>query len=411
MARAVRESFRSTVAAGLACLFASAAGVACYDSRWGETKRAQQHAAAAATPAAIRGDPEGPGEHAPDAGAHVLRIRFRPNDAYLTQTVDARKQISDLVDDANRVLEPTLALTLTVEQIRPWSTEVDAPERALGAIESEDAGQDVELVVGMIGALPRQTGSLHELGVSRLLGKHMVVRAAGRLDERDAIERGFDELSVDDRAQLLRSRKRHRALAVFLHELGHCLGALHEVDQQSLMHPTYDPKMSGFAEGAVALMRIALDGNGRVAIARTQLELLESATSQSWVAADRDQAIALLEAMTRPTQPSATTAARPEAGGGATLGGSGSRPVPPGLRTDDAARFARASELFGGGAAGPAYETAKPLFARYPDSFAIQDLRCQLATLRFLGRDALLAECAPRERLSGAVDGGAASAP
>jgi hypothetical protein len=252
---------------------------------------------------------------------------------------------------------------------------------------------------------------LHELGVSRLLGKHMVVRAAGRLDERDAIERGFDELSVDDRAQLLRSRKRHRALAVFLHELGHCLGALHEVDQQSLMNPSYDPKMSGFAEGAVALMRIALDGNDRVAIARAQLELLESATSQSWIAADRDQAIALLEAMTRPAQPPATTdATRPAASGGATAGGSGFPPVSPGLRTDDAARFARASELFGGGAAGPAYEIAKPLFARYPDSFPIQDLRCQLATLRFLGRDALLAECVPRERLSGAVDGGSSSA-
>ena len=219
----VRAPLRSTVAAALACLFAGAAGIACYDSRWGETKRAQQHAAAAATPAAIQGEREELSEHAPDAGAHVLRVRFRPNEAYLTQTVDARKQIADMVDDANRVLEPTLAVTLTVEQIQPWSREIDAPEPALGAIEAEDPAQDVELVVGMIGALPRQTESLHELGISRVLGKHMVVRAAGRLGERDAIESGFDELSVDDRAQLLRSRKRHRALAVFLHELGHCL--------------------------------------------------------------------------------------------------------------------------------------------------------------------------------------------
>ena len=94
-------------------------------------------------------------------------------------------------------------------------------------------------------------------------------------------------------------------------------------------------------------MRIALDGNDRVAIARGQLELLHSAPSQTWIAADRDQAVALLEAMTRPAQPpAATSATRPAVTGGATGGGSGSPPAPSGLRDDDAARFARASALW-----------------------------------------------------------------
>ncbi len=71
--------------------------------------------------------------------------------------------------------------------------------------------------------------------------------------------------------------------------------------------------------------------------------------------------------------------------------------LPPGGRD----RFLRAQELFRAGAVAPAYETAKPLFTRYPNVFAVQDLRCQLATVRWLPHEQMLAECAPVGHLSG----------
>ncbi len=367
---------------------------ACYDSRWGEAKRAQQHVAADTKPADIG---PGSGDRPPAIGSHTLRVRMRPNGRYLALTVDAPKQLADLVDDANQVLGPALGLELDVDRIQPWSADLDGPDDALTALMKEDPGTDVDVVVGLIGALPRHTDSLHELGVATLLGKHMVLRGAGRADEQDAIEHGFTELSEDDRARMVRQRKRHRALAVFLHELGHSLGAVHEEAPLSLMHPVYDPKMNGFAGGGIALMRVALDGGGSVAVARGQLDLLRGRVAE-WVAVDRDKEIAHLEAL---------LAGAPRPDDAAASGNTPGPSTPPELRGADGERLRKASSLFQGGSVAAAYGEAKPLFAPYPNVRAVQDLRCQLATLRYLDKDALSAECAASVRLAGALDGGA----
>jgi matrixin len=371
-----------------------AGGAACYDSTWGEAKRAQQHAAAAWKPAEIGPGYSGGGA---DAGKRVLRIRVRPNERYLAQTIDTPKQVADLVEDANLVLGPALGLELQVDRVQPWTVDAEEPNAALSALSADDPGDDVDLVVGMIGALPRQTNSLHELGVSTLLGKHLVVRAASRLDERDAIERTFTELSEDDRARIARQHRRHRAVAVFLHELGHSLGAVHEVDAQSLMRPAYDPKMNGFSGAGIALMRIALDGRDRRAIAQGQLEVLRGAAADAWVVADRDQEIARLEATLVPV-PGKNAGGPPPSPSGPS--------APPELRAGDAELFLKGSELLRHGAVAGAYGATKPLFEKYPRVSAVQDLRCQLATLRYLERGALRAECAPSVLLSGMADGG-----
>jgi hypothetical protein len=248
----------------------------------------------------------------------------------------------------------------------------------------------------------RRSGrSLHALGVSTLLGKHLVVRAASRFEERDAIDQRFSELSEDDRARIARQRKRHRVLAVFLHEIGHTFGAIHEVDIESLMHPSYDPKMTGFDGGSIALMRVAIGNADPVAVARGQLEILRTATQAGWVEVERNQEIAHLEAML-PRAPATNTA---------TGLAPASSPAPlPELHGDDGARFQRASDLFQGGTVAAAYAAAKPLFGAYPDVAAVQSLRCQLATVRWLDAAALKAECAPSVRLLVGADGGADAA-
>jgi hypothetical protein len=368
-----------------------------YDSRWGEAKRAQQRVAAQSAPAAISASSgEAPSA---DAARHVWRVRLRPTAQYLTQTVDAPKQIADLLEDANRVLEPALALHLDMDRLQPWSRDgEDKMGAALAALRTDDTGDDVELVVGMIGGLSRQTDSFHELGMADMPGKHLVVRAAARADEHDAIDRSFYELSEDQRAQMIRLRKRHRALAVFLHEVGHCLGALHERDVHSLMNPAYDPKMSGFDDGALALMRVAVGGGDRATIAQGQLALLRDGSFPAWSPAERDDEAARLQAVLDRSAGSAK--ARSADAVPPTVA------APPELSPGDADRFARAQQALQASSPRAAYEQAKPLFDAYPNSVAVQELRCSLAAIRWLSPEELLAECAPFKRLS-AADGGA----
>jgi hypothetical protein len=365
------------------CLAVPGAASACflgYDSRWGESRRAQQHLAARSGPATIAS--AAPDTPAPGAGRRTWRVRVRPDAQYLAQNMEAPRRVADLVEDANRVLGPAVAVELVLDRIQPWTLDADDRlEAALTALGHDDPGRDVDLVVGLVGALPRQSDSLHDEGRATVLGKHVVVRGPSRAGERDAIELSFGELAADERARMLKLRQRHRALAVLLHEIGHCLGALHETTATSLMAPAYSPTMNGFDGGAVALMRAALAPGDAASVAHARLAILEGERAgAAWVPAERDAEVARLKAQLAPVAATGAVRAGPSA--------------PSELPADDAERFVRARQLFAGGAVRAAYETAKPLFAAYPAVFAVQELRCELAAVRWLPRAELLAECA-----------------
>jgi len=71
----------------------------------------------------------------------------------------------------------------------------------------------------------------------------------------------------------------------------------------------------------------------------------------------------------------------------------------PARQLDDPARarLSLALSYMQAGSVPWAYATAKPLFAAYPDVYDVQDLRCQLATVRWLEPDELKKECAPSQ--------------
>jgi hypothetical protein len=219
----------------------------------------------------------------------------------------------------------------------------------------------------------------------------VILRASSRLGEHDAFERALPDLSDDEREHVVRARRRHRDEAVFLHELGHVLGALHEADVASLMNTAYDEKMSGYSEDALALMRLALEGPDRPSVAKAQLAYIRDAKSSPWTSADRDAAMGHLQSWMAPTQSAQAAKAGPPA-----------ESAPPELGEADGALFLRAVQSFRGGNTAFAYTTARPLFAAYPNSYAVQDLRCQLATVRWLEASAMVAECAPSLRLADA---------
>ena len=401
------------MALGLAAL------VGCYDSQWGETKRAQQRAAQAATPAALR--PVGADDDARTRVA-TFRVRIVATPRYAAQTVDWQKQVRELLVDANRILEPSAGARLQVERLAEWTTPTadDDLPAALAALAATDAGDDVDWVIGLVGGLPRVTASFHDVGRAEVLGKHIVLRAAAREGEHDRIEKSFDELNEEERARLRRERKQHRALTMLLHEVGHTLGAPHEEAHQSVMHPAYDPKMAGFSMQATEMMRIAVARRAQGAqgapvdvraLAGDLAAYMRKATTSPWSEEERASSLATFDALhTRgakpespPTSPSATSAAAatahpPTATGPAPFA---SPEALADLRPADRARFDQASAAFQHGATDQAYVTAKPLFDAYPKTYAVQDLRCQIAVLRRVDAQALTRECDGLKRLSG----------
>ena len=377
-----------------------------YDSSWGQAKAAQQRLASASTPASLGASAAEPGHGQPK---HTYRVRLRPDAHYQAQTVDVDRQLRELVEDANRVLEPGLGLELEIDAIRPWVFDGDEHvDVALTALAKDDGGEDVDVVIGLIGALPRPTESLHELGMAEMLGKHVVLRAASRLGEHDAFDRAMPDLNDEARDRVVQARRRHRAEAVLLHELGHALGALHEVDPASVMHPAYDERMHAFGDNAVLLMRLALDEADRAATLRAQLDYLRAATPAAiaaWIPGERDAEIARLEGMTSAPSVTSVTASAATASRTAASDAVADPPpteTPPDLASADQDRFVRAMQAFRAGKVAAAYDLARPLFASYPASNAVQDLRCQLATVRWLERSAMFEECAPAGRLADA---------
>lgn len=365
------------------------AAAACYDSTWGDAKRAQKNAAARATPAALSARPP---DDEPRAVSRTLRVRLRATPRYAAQALDWQKQAAELVDDANRVLAPAVAVKLEIAAMDTWSPAPPegALDASLAALRAADDAGDVDVVIGIVGGIPKHTAQFHDLGLAAVLGKHMVVRAAQSAEDYDAIEKGLDELSDEERKRLRRERQRHRATAVFLHEIGHVLGALHEASASSVMYPTYRSTMSGFSDDGALLMRVAVAHRGETdprPLAKDLVARIEGAPPSTWDAADRDATLARLRVIA--AQEPAVAGASVDAG--AVDAGPDELAA---LSPDDRATFARASEALAGGHVNDAWKALGPLVARYDGVYAVQDLRCQLATLRGLPAAKVKEECA-----------------
>ncbi len=377
-----------------------------FDSRWGEREREQRRNAARLAPSALQGAPAAPSEEAtPATGAseaapalapapqtapaRTFRIRIYVTPQYAAQVADAKQQLREMVSDANLILAPTTGARLDIESVVVWETakSEDDLQASLEAIKAKDAGGDVDWVVAMVGGMPKATLSFHDIGRAFVLGKHLAMRSSSRLGEHDAIEKAFDELGDDERAKLRRALKRHRASAVFLHEIGHTLGALHENDAHSIMHPSYDQQMTAFGADAAALMRITVSHRAAHEtdasnLARDLLAYLEPSTSTAWLAHDHDELVKTLRA----ALPAARGASGATARGGAPasalpadIGEKATGTAVEGVRPGDQEAYAKTVRALASNDVVAAWTSGKALFTAYPDVLAVQDLRCQVA--------------------------------
>lgn len=357
-----------------------------YDSRWGQSAATQRQYAAQHAPT-LRGDRSEGDKDASAAPVRTLRVRAFVARAYATQVVDVSATLRDLFADANDVTEPALGVKLQLEGIRTWNLAKDDDlAKTLAELRQADPASEVDWVAGFVGALPRATQSFHDLGVGDLPGRYVVLRSPSSAMAHDAVERSFEKLSEEERRRVQKDARRHRAAAVFLHELGHTLGALHERSDQSLMYPEYRTRMTSFSPDASVVMRGVLERRDYKTLEEqaTLYRELGAATrrvppgiffdeERQRFLAQADELVANAAARSRGTSVVAappTEVAAPDA-------------EPPELSADDQARFARARDAVAKGDWVAAWDLAKPLFSAYRDVLAVQDLRCTIATKVF----------------------------
>lgn len=366
-------------AAFAACLFSVSA---CFDSSWFQAKSSQQSVAQARTPQGLQATPSN-GDAPPPVLANVktMRVRVHATSRHIAEITDWQRRFSEVLEDANRVLVPTLSIRLEVETATEWSprTPDDALSAQLDELGNADPGDDVDWVIGLTGSVPRFEESFHELGMAKMPGKHAVLRAINDARELEAIEKGFPDLAAAERTKLFLARKRHKRATVLLHEIGHTLGSPHQPDRRLVMTPRYDIAVESYGPAATELLRVNADDRRASpaerdprAVAEASIRTLRRWTD-TWVPTERDDAIRRLQeqlATTTPRRPAPATTAAP-------------MPVTPDTGLDamtpqHRAAYDRANAL-PAGREGEAWAEATPLFEAYPTVPAVQDLRCRLA--------------------------------
>jgi hypothetical protein len=384
----------------LLALCSALGGCFFYDSNWGQAKASQKRVAAQRMPSALRA--EGKVRSVATAPPDRLKIRAYATPRYAAALVNGQDQFEQALADANPTLVADLSFRLELESYRPWPH--GGSEEDLGAlldgVRAVDPAEDVDWVVVLVGPLRMVALSPDQLGVGQFLGRHLALRAISDPDELEAIDRSFAELSEAERHKLYAARKRHKAAAVLLHELGHTLGMPHELERTSMMSTRYHEKASAFSSHGARLGRRALElratelgSEAHRNAARAALNVLDSAPEHTWEPAS---AASLAQLFRRHAEASPRATSQPRA-----LAPSAEPDAVAQLSAPDAALFARARAEQAASRFREARSLAAPLFERYPDVLQVQELRCQLAMKVGLSMSDERAECARLAQLAG----------
>lgn len=394
-----------------------------YDSTWGQAKASQKRFAAARMPSELRVDPqEAKLRRGNEALTPVstLRVRAYATPHYAAALVDGEAQLVETIQNANPELAQDLSIRLELVDYRVWATSTsdDDLSALLAAIEKADPATDVDWVLVL--ASPRNMVALQpdELGVGIMLSRYLAIRAMSDAAEYDAIQRGYTELSDDEKHKLYDATKRHKSATVLLHEIGHTLGMPHELDKHSLMSSHYDSHSSAYSPYAARIGRRVLELRATTLgtelhqqSTQAALNALHAAPEHTWEATTAAKAERLF---TYHLQAQRARRASSNTPGSANSSNSApnlnlaptapSRAAPAAtssLAGADRALFEQARQEQAAGHIAEARALAKPLFERYPSSYAVQELRCQLAMKAQLPMSEEQAECEPLMRLSG----------
>jgi hypothetical protein len=198
---------------------------------------------------------------APAGETKTIRLRLYADSDYrglvLRWQTKARAQIARI----NAVVAPVFNVRFEIESLRDWNRSHAGVrlEPILDELEALDPAREVDLVVGFATPLQGVAASIHQIGSSRLLARHFVLRGMDDEQEIRALEREFTLISPEERQRLYGDRKAHKEVVMFLHEWGHVLGLLHNEDKTVIMNPAYDPAQAGFSAFERKVIALVVD--------------------------------------------------------------------------------------------------------------------------------------------------------
>ena len=399
-----------------------------YDSTWGQAKAAQKNAAQHYGGAEL-GQGAGSRHRLPPRKSAARRVRLLAyaTPEHATQVVNWQARLTEALERANPLLSSSVGIELELAEggyFRP-TADPDDLGALLEELERTYPAAEGEWVVGLVGSLARLERSFHQLGVGRLYGTHMVVRAANDALEYDAILDSYTELSTEEREAFYRSRRAHQASAVLIHELGHCLGAIHVQPGTDLMHASYNNEMSSLSEPVAELMRITLEQRFLSASERNEQALLDRLEQQLnggrglWVqkeelelrarlAERRSLATAGVTAPSRvaPSRVAPANAALGNAPANAPRTSVEAAPaaVVPGLAEAEQALFERLLQQKRDGRVHEAWAAGAALFREHSDLRSVAELRCELAMAVGLDWSQTRTECEPLLQQTGSFN-------
>lgn len=216
----------------------------------------------------------------------VAKIRVYADEAYRSKHQRWQTQFGEELDYANQYLQPLLGLQLEPEY-KAWDREGDTPLRiTLDELTKLDAGDDVAWVIGLTGSLESVSDITDELGLSYVLGSHIVLRGYSDVKEREQFEKALPDMSASDREEVHDARRRHKQTVLLVHELGHTLGAIHETDETWIMYPQYSTKQATLSDRNRELMMLAIPDHILPKKSRdipgTAAKLAESIETNDW---------------------------------------------------------------------------------------------------------------------------------
>jgi len=257
----------------------------------------------------------------------ALRLRVHVSGTYAAQDIGTHAHLREIIHDADAIFSSSIGAHLVlVEIVDGWKVDVGRAENALQALMDADSGAGVDIVVGMLGAGAARDDGCY--GMATLGRDYMVVRSE---DLGDVSEHTF-------------------AVGAFLHELGHTLGASHDVEPGGIMSASGDSaSVRSFSDPSVQVIRSGLARHGIAANASLE---------------------------------------RRRANGAPLRGDSRTE-----LTSADRATLERALDAERRGDVSAAWDAAEPLFDARPSVLAVQDLRCRLTQARGAAWPEVRAQC------------------
>jgi tetratricopeptide (TPR) repeat protein len=280
-------------AVAVAVMLGIAITAGCASNPYAQRVRAERTVLAKYIPAALEATKRYDGE------VRVAKVRIYADERYRAQNMAWERKFGDELDYANQLFEPLLGLRLEAEY-RKWERAGDDTSLlpTVEALAALDPGTDVAWVIGLTGSLEIVSTSSDELGMARPLSPHIVLRGFSDVAERKMLDAALPDLDAAEREEVYDARRRHKQTVVMLHELAHTLGAIHETDENWIMHGAYRHTQGSISDRNRALMLIALADRIAPAAKRDPggtaqklLAELESNAWGGWVAAEKQQEI------------------------------------------------------------------------------------------------------------------------